>query len=321
MSDINLRDPQIFRSQLAEAQRMEAEKPPIADDAGHDNDLSTPADEAEQGLETSVKPKNHDQTIPLTRLNKEIKKREQLSQELERERTEKQQLIERLSEIESAIREFAETPNKTNQNDAQEAVDELEFIDPKAHQYYSKQIEALKNELNEFKTERQKELEQKKTQQQMQAEIFKKQQAIAEQEKDFAQIAPDYMEAFEYLREQKVKELTYGAKGRNRQYAEETAMYYLQTIADAALSNGDSVPEALYEMAKVCGYQPKQADQSFQKRARNTNAITSHELPSAATLTDETQSYLSKDGFKRLLNQSGRVDPEKFRDALRKLNR
>lgn len=171
-----------------------------------------------------------EKTVPLQALHEERNRRKQLQQEVE-------QLRHQQDEIREAIqkRKQAEEPQAPDFND-----------DPAGH--LNHQIIETNKKLDEFSKFKQN-FEEFQTNQQKTTQF---QQHINSLVQTFTQQHPDYPDAYNFMRNERIKELQ--ASGLDHQAISNALMNEEVFIAQQSLSNELNPAEAIYNMAKSRGY-------------------------------------------------------------------
>lgn len=236
-------------------------------------------------------------TVPKGRFFAQVKRKKELEESLNAERMEKAALAQKLQSYEQALQQYFE------QN--QQEPESITPLDEESHNVLSKKDQELENKIKNLE--------------QYQASIAM-QNDLAIQQRDFEKKAPDFVDAYKHVVEVKIKEASQMIPGITRQQAETIAFRSLKQGAEVAWRNGQNVANIVYDLAQTYGYKPKnkQPDlQALQKNIKKSQSINT--IPSAPVANEAAGVYLQKDGLKKIADKTGRIDPAKFHEILKKV--
>lgn len=252
----------------------------------------------------------HHGPIPKKRFNKEIEKRKALEVELARERESRIKFETELTLYNKALDEL----NKKSEP-KQEAI---QPIDEEAHNLYMKRIQDLESKIeNQTKS-----ISQRDVQKQFE-------ESLNYQQEQFQKNVPDFADAYQHVIKAEME--SYKMAGYSEQEAAQLTQQQLASRAWNSFNNGKNVAEVFYNMAKTYGYNSKAQNtiktvsntpnlERIEKNMRKSETIL-NDIPEVSTkFAPETESYLSPDGFNRLMNKDGRgVNKNEFHKILNKL--
>lgn len=242
--------------------------------------------------------------IPKSRFNQEIEKRKALEEQLQAEREAKIRYETQLEMIKQAQTQTANSEN-------QELVEEYDPLDPDAHKMYMREINSLKQKLENVTNETQ-----ERTQQ------LQYYNTVTAQGAAFEKQHPDFNDALQYLSKvEKDVAKNFYSDAQADQYVQQK----LQNTLVAAINSGKNAAEVVYNMAKSYGYNVTNKSPE-PKKGSNLDAINNnmeksasiHGLPNSVRMTDsgyETDSNSLRIDPK---NPQSPFDPEKFHKALAK---
>lgn len=241
--------------------------------------------------------------IPKSRFNKEIEKRKSLEKSLQEEREARIRMEERME----AIRQLEEKSKQIHEK-PQEV--ELDPLDSDAHNYYVKQINELKQELQSLKGESQ-------STKQMNYVTH----MVEAQERAFAAEHPDFQDALNHLQkvEMEVAKDFFDTP-------EEAQAYVAQKLQGAILTSaqkGKNAAEMMYNMAKKYGYSNKKAAPNVPKRnveAINRNmdkSVSIRGSGNAANLAGQGMASIEA-AFRKQGDRTSGVDSDKFHELLKR---
>lgn len=227
-----------------------AEKPAVVDEPA-DKAVDEPTDDDED-LDVS-----DDKKAARAFANQRREKRE-LKEALEKERTERQQLAERLAKLEGRAEATPQVKEEPRLEDQEPDAD----LYPEDHARW--EVRQLKKELEDIK---------KFKQQQEQTSIYQREVAgVQALEGQFKAKTPDYDEAVQFLveKEKRMKRILNpqinDAQIEAQVQAEKVALF------KQILATGKNPAEVVYEIAKQDGWQPKSAAKETPKANLNTIA-------------------------------------------------
>lgn len=245
-------------------------------------------------------------TIPKKRLNKEIERRKALEEQLAKEREERIRAQTEIDLYNKAIQRL--------NGSGEAAKSEIDPIDPDTYQYTMKEINALKQELQDLKQQ---------SEQSVKTNYFSN--ALNAQQAEFQKATPDFDQAYEYLKQKEIENTM--LLGHSEEEAAQITFSKLAQTAQTALQNGMNVPQLLYKISQNVGYK----QQNISKKGPNLAAINKN-APTSADATREIPSVSAKMGNpvsapatmadfdRRLMNKDGRgVNGDDFQAMMKRL--
>jgi hypothetical protein len=202
--------------------------------------------EAGDGERQQAEPK----LVPLAALHEERTRRREMAQRIEQmeasQRQRDQILEQRLAQLAQA-RQQEQQPS-FDENPAQHLL--------QGQQQLHQAINQNAMQMAEFQR-----------QQQAQVAIQQLSQAVVRNEAEFVQKAPDYMQAVEYLAQQRAAELA--ADGLDDDLAAGRAREELRNLALTRAMQGQNPAEVAYKLAKARGYAPKAQGSTPQEKIQS----------------------------------------------------
>jgi len=303
-----------------EGEKVEAEENVEASPEEPTEEVSSEEDNIEVNAEEETEAENDNEEdykekkfIPKSRLNKEIKKRNELEEALQKEKEDKIRFETQFQYLQQQLEKLNQQPD--NQNVAQEdgnSLDNYEPLDGEAHQIYLKKIEELENKISN--------LGQNTDQQTKQLQYFN---VVNAQEQQFQKTHPDFNNALDHLKniETKVAQTFYSDPQQAQNYVQQK----LQSILVNAVENGQNAPEIVYNLAQTYGYTPDAAPVSTPKS--NIHSINHNQKRSASIHGINNKSGVGNNGnvgINDLLNDPSNpnsgINASKFHEQLKKIN-
>lgn len=239
--------------------------------------------------------------VPQGALHEERERRKELQRNLalaqqERER-ERQVLEQRFMQIQNAIAQ-------------QNAPKPPEYeVDPLGNVKHT--LDETQNELKQLREFQQQEWGRQQQNFQRQQYVGQLTNAVTQAEAEFAQEAPDYLEAVKYFKSVRAQQLN--ALGYDQAQVAEIMGHEALTIADTALRNGRSPAEAAYKMAEAAGWkkpEPKkepelaQKMETLQKGTKAAQSLGSGGTP-VGKLTVDAVASMADDEFDDFMKSGG----------------
>lgn len=289
-----------------ESQQDDSEPQNTALETQEGNDQSDDDDD----LETDPKNDLSNKLIPKKRLDKELKKRQELEKLLQAER-------ESRIKYETELQIYNEALKKLNATKKQEEIEpEIDPVDADAHNYYLKKLQALESKINENANT----LQQKD-------QSLRFEQTVNMQAEDMARKNPDFNDAYKYVidREKENAKLI----GIPEENIDAFVLQKLQPIAWHIYNNGGNVAESIYRMARNYGFSSPNNKRSnvnlkaMEKNMQKSSTMIDDIPASVSSLKNNVDSYTQLERFTEgLMKDDGRgVDPNKFRKILNELKK
>ena len=244
-------------------------------------------------------------TIPKKRLDKELKRRQELEEQLRLERDSR-------IKTETELNLYTEALKKLNTAQQSTQPDSVDPIDSDAHNFYMKKIQDLENKLDE----RTKSIAES-------TQYSRFENTVNAQTAEFTRQHSDFHDAYKYVVDREVE----SAKliGVPESQIEGYVMNKLQPIAYQIYNNGGNVAEGVYKLAKNYGYNSKPATkasgvnlQAIDKNSKKSSSMIDDVPATSTNIAQPATSFTKMDRFKdTMMNEDGRgVDPNKFRKVL-----
>lgn len=224
-----------------------AEKEPVAE---------TPEAASEPEKPEDKEPPKPEKTVPLAALHEERERRKQFQRDLEQMRNETAQRQALLEQRLAAIQQAA-----------------YQAQQPKAPSFDDDPVSALKHEtemtraqIAEMQAYHRQEWERQQAAAQQQQYLRQIEARVSEDVREFVAEHPDYMDAYQDLKGKRVKQ--YVALGYPEAHAVQMVNQEEYGLAEAAMRNGRSPAQAVYEMALTYGYTKKEAQQAANQQQK-----------------------------------------------------
>lgn len=192
--------------------------------------------------------------VPYGALHEERMMRKQLSEQL----TNMQQQLGQFQSLREELNQLRQS--KQQQTEEERAAEEAKLWDEDPLEALRRKTERLEKMAGEYSQQEQKGQQTTEQQQQQMEQMRQLQQSVREQVNEYAQVQPDYPEAFKFVLENRIKELE--ALGYNNpEEVQQILNMETMAMAQSSLQRGVNPGESVYKLAQAKGYKKSEGDQ------------------------------------------------------------